>query len=147
MVEQDGGQRWDVFKQGVDRALGQSVEGVVGRREDGERSLALQRPDEICSLERGDERLEAVVGDGDVDDRARRLCLRLLLRLLLRLVLRLSVLGRLFGGGLLNLLLGLRLLVVRTGDRQYGQQPDEGDTSGFHHHSGRPTHSQTACPS
>jgi hypothetical protein len=70
VVGEDGDQLVAVLRlqQRLDRALGQRGEGLVGRREDGERTLALQRVDQAGGLDGGDQRLEAAGGDRGVDD-------------------------------------------------------------------------------
>lgn len=84
MVQQDVGQCGDVFEQGLDGALGQGGEGVVGRREDGERPLARQRANQVGRGDGGDQGLKATVGDGERDDGAGRVRLFFLYGLRLR---------------------------------------------------------------
>ena len=70
MIGQHGDQLGLVLRleQRFDRALGQLREGLVGRREDGERPRTLQRVDQPRSLDRGDEGREVWVRGGDIDD-------------------------------------------------------------------------------
>ena len=56
------------LKERLKRALGQFGESGVGGGEDGERSRAFERADEIGGGEGGGERLKRAGGDGGVDD-------------------------------------------------------------------------------
>ena len=140
MVEEDVGQRRDVFQQRGDRALRQSSEGVVGWCEHGEWAVALESLDQLGGLQRRDERLEAVVRNGDVDDCA--VLLRLLL--LLRLDLFCSFFGLLFGRRWLSLL--LLLIVVGAGNCQRNDQAENGRTSRPDHCFRLETQSQAGLP-
>jgi hypothetical protein len=68
VVGQHGGQLGLVLQQRVELVLRDLREGLVGRREHGERALALQRVDQAGGLQRGGQRLEVAGGDGGVDD-------------------------------------------------------------------------------
>ena len=60
------------LEQVLHRAGRQLLEGIVGRRENRERSLALQRRDEIGGFDCRDERRQVLVSDGGIDDVALR---------------------------------------------------------------------------
>jgi len=68
MIGQDRGQRRDIGQQPLDRALGQRGEGLVGRREDGERPVPAQRLFQTRGLNGGNERGEVPRRNGGIDD-------------------------------------------------------------------------------
>ena len=88
VIGQDAGQRGLILglDQRLDGAGGKPGEGGVGRREDGERTLARQRVDQAGGLDRGDQRGVVLRIDRVLDD----------------------VLGRIHGGAADHRILGRR---------------------------------------